>query len=341
LAAQTQDAIMQARAAGAKEGYVKAQEYERCVGYARLVTAQRVEAQLAELGLWARIKAAKPWKAVGQTWEEWAEPNLGCSYKTIDRAIEARITIGEPTLKLLMEFDITKTQVRALCRAVRQEGLQIEGTVIRDGEIVINIATEPARALDYLERRDVADRARQEELRILKEESKAKDTRLAEHQEMARKEATLRHELLDAKQAQIRALSQLHPPADLAADADRKSWRAARQALGECDLHVAALAALAADPQRTDVLRARVVGHLRMLQGWIQAAVDEIAEQMPPEWAPTIEAEEAECAVAPALPQEIVEEIRQRTRAKGGLTLVPSAGRDHEPSRDTLTGTTH
>lgn len=282
------------------------------------------------------IKQSGAYRQFGYDWPRFCEAAWHVSDTTVDEEIRAVKSLDEETIRALTYFDapsktvimLRQAQDKGLC-ALKDGAIQLQGgesiRIDRDHETEVWSAFNEVLA----------------QVKAMKQELKEEKALRKANTETGQRQILTTHRALEAAQAQIRALSQLQPPADLAADADRESWRAARQALGECDLHVSALAALAADPQRTDVLRARVVGHLRMLQGWIAAAVDEIAEQMPPEWAPTIEAEEQDCAVAPALPREIIEEVRQRTIAKGGLTLVPSVGCDNGHSVQTPSDITH
>lgn len=315
LAAQTQETIDQAR----KDGYTQAQAAERTVGRAQGLTVAQYTITLMQIQAWIEVKAAQPWKAEGLRWEEWAPIHLGYSDTYIDHAIRDVHKIGPQNYDMLQQIGATRAQIMAMRRGIDSGDVQIDDTTISIGRITFDLVKDRERAQAYLSEMKAALDAKDKE-------GKRKDETLAQHQQLARERDARYLEQLKAKDAQIRALSQLDPPADLASDVDRESWRAARQALGECDLRVSGMAALAADPTRTDVLRARVMGHLRMLHGWIEAAMGEIAEQMPPEWADIIEAEQADCAVAPALSREMIDEVKERVKAKGGLMLVAGTG---------------
>lgn len=306
--------------------------YREMLGELRALAAM---SDLCRLAAIKRVQDLKAWCIDSRvSWEEVCDAALPKCRRTIDRYLDTLETFGDGSYEGILEMTshAERVQARRLYKSgkIRQDG----GEIVIGSKRIPNDAEHTYQIVEAL--REAFARAEAAEAEMAKE----KALRKADN-ETGQRQILATHRALEAAQTRIRVLSQLQPPADLAADADRESWRAARQALGECDLHVSALAALAADPQRTDVLRARVVGHLRMLQGWIAAAVDEIAEQMPPEWAPTIEAEEQDCAVAPALPRELIEEVRQRTIAKGGLTLVPSVGCDNGHSVQTPSDITH
>lgn len=259
-------------------------------------------------------------------WEQVCEESLPKCRRSIDHYLDTLETFGDGLYEPILDITTRAERVQAR-RMLRSGQLRLDGDCLVIGGRKVRNTPEEAHTILEIIRESMA---REE---AAKEEATKARAALKAQQEGAQKHFVALKEALAASQQQVRALSQLTPPDDLATDADRDSWRAARQTLADCDVRVAALASLAADPARTDVLRARVMGHLRTLQGWIQAAVDEIAEQMPPEWAPTIEAEEADCAIAPAMPPEMIEDLRQRTRAKGGLALV-SAGHHNGHSAD-------
>lgn len=308
LAAQTQEA-----------GAATVRQRERRIGRAQGLTVAQYMITLAQVQQWIEVKQDQPWLAEGLRWEEWAPINLGYSDTHIDQAIKNVHKLGPQNYEMLQQIGATQRQIAAIRRGVEAGDVEIEGTTISIGRLRFDLARDREQVKAYLVEMRAVTKSKDEQI------EKA-EAALTGHQELARKSAEALIAARDALKAEVERFKQLPPPVDLASDTDRESWRAARQALAECDVRVASLAALAADPQRTDVLRARVMGHLRTLKGWIQAAEDEIAEQMPPEWADIIETEQADCALAPALPREIVEEVRERVRAKGGLTLVADTG---------------
>lgn len=192
--------------------------------YARAATARRVTERLEELHRWAQTKLDKTWKLYGQTWEEWAEPNLGYSYKHIDDAIAAREVIGDALLRILMEFDVQKQQVRALCHAVTRAGLQIEGTVIRDGALVLDVATDTAGALEYIERLHTAREAKKREAQEARRESKYAKEQLARQQEVSENREAKLHELLEAKDKKIAHYEMTPESTSLGTEADARVW---------------------------------------------------------------------------------------------------------------------
>lgn len=186
-------------------------------GRAQAITVTRVEQRFRELQQWLLIKQRQPWKRVGQSWEEWAEPNLGYSYKTIDEAIRDHEKLGDPLMQLLVELDVKKQQIRMLRRALEAGTVRIEGTAIIDGRLRLDVASDADRVKAYI------DTLKAEKAVLAEELDGARQQQVKKDAASEKREAKL-HELLEAKDQTIAHYTMTPESTALGTEADARFW---------------------------------------------------------------------------------------------------------------------
>lgn len=281
----------------------------QCAGKAQAYTEVHIRYGLLMIKEWMEVKAAKPWKLVGQTWEEWAQPNLRRSYKTIDEAIKNIEKFGEGAYEMLEAADLSIRDIIGLRRAITRGEVGLDGHALIVGRDRIDMDRHPEQIQALVSRLREQTHAKDEAIA-------AKDAELARHKDAAQKLLANQHELIDTQKAVIRRLRELPSPEELQSAEERESWRAAREALEVCGLRIGSLVGLVRRDGATDAFRARIIGQLRAMQTWLNAAIMEAAEILPPDVDLPIEMERQACAISATLTDGQLDTVRQYVAAK-------------------------
>lgn len=282
------------------------------IGEARTHTRDHIRKGLLQIERWMEIKQRKPWKLVKQTWEEWAPSNLYYSARYINDMIDNAHKIGPEAMQAMLDAEVSLRKIIAVRRAATEGKIRIEGTVIYVGRDAIDIAKnrEDAEALYN---------TLYEERRIERESLERAEDRLKQQQEASQKLLGNQYVLIERQKVEIRSLRELPAPEELQSEAECETWRAAREALEVCGLRIASLVGLVHKDGVTDAFRARIVGQLRAMQTWLNTAILETSEILPPEIDIPIELERQACAISATLTDGQLGAVRQYVAAKAAL----------------------
>lgn len=187
------------------------------VGRAQAITAIRDRLSLAVIKQWIDIKKDKPWLATGETWEDWAKPHLGYSYKHIDEAIKNVQAIGEELYEILEAIDVQQKDLVAMRRAIERGAARIEGSVLIVGRHKFDLSKDHKAIKEFVDELQAT-------LTAAKEEAARAIARAKAKQDEAREEAKTLQAALAQAQDELKKWQGAKVPGGIVSEAEREVW---------------------------------------------------------------------------------------------------------------------